>query len=52
MMGIRHEHGGIVMRSGSDRLRAIGTEIVDESAADGLIRFQDNDGITREVIAS
>jgi catechol 2,3-dioxygenase-like lactoylglutathione lyase family enzyme len=42
-----YDHGRV-----SDGLRAIGTEVIDESAADGLIRFQDNYGITLEVIAS
>jgi hypothetical protein len=36
----------------SDRLRQIGTDVLYQSAADGLIRFQDRDGITLEVIAS
>jgi hypothetical protein len=36
----------------AERLRQMGVEVLDESAADGLIRIQDNDGITLEVIAS
>lgn len=35
----------------AERLRQIGSEVLLESAADGLIRFQDNYGITLEVIA-
>jgi catechol 2,3-dioxygenase-like lactoylglutathione lyase family enzyme len=42
-----YDHGLV-----SDRLRQIGTDVLYQSAADGLIRFQDNYGITLEVIAS
>lgn len=41
-----YDHGRAI-----ERLRQIGAEIVLESAADGLIRFRDNYGITLEVIA-
>jgi catechol 2,3-dioxygenase-like lactoylglutathione lyase family enzyme len=47
--GIRvapYDHGLV-----TDRLRQIAAEVLYESAVDGLIRFQDNDGITLEVIA-
>jgi len=39
-----YDHGRAV-----ERLRQIGAEVLSESAADGLIRFQDRDGITLEV---
>jgi catechol 2,3-dioxygenase-like lactoylglutathione lyase family enzyme len=42
-----YDHGLV-----SDRLRQIGTDVLYESAADGVIRFLDIDGITLEVIAS
>jgi catechol 2,3-dioxygenase-like lactoylglutathione lyase family enzyme len=41
-----YDHGRAI-----ERLRQIGAEIVLESAAEGLIRFRDNYGITLEVIA-
>jgi hypothetical protein len=47
--GIRvapYDHGLV-----TDRLRQFAAEVLYESAADGLIRFRDNDGITLEVIA-
>jgi hypothetical protein len=43
----RYDHGLV-----TESLRQISAEVVYESAADGLIRFQDIDGITLEVIAS